>query len=84
MTTPAQPARATIAILGGGITGLTAAFRLVSRGYSVRLFEQTRRLGGSVGSECTEGWLIERGPNSLLESEPALAEIVQSLGCRTN
>ncbi len=80
MTTPAQPARATIAILGGGITGLTAAFRLVSRGYSVRLFEQTRRLGGSVGSECTEGWLVERGPNSLLESEPALAEIVQSLG----
>ena len=80
MTPSSSPALATVAVIGGGITGLTAAYRLVRQGHSVRLFEQGRRLGGSIGTECTEGWLVERGPNSLLESDDALTQFIKELG----
>ncbi len=57
-----------IAIVGGGVTGLTAAWRLHSHGHRVTLFEQSDRLGGAVTTVVRDGWLIESGPNSLLES----------------
>lgn len=69
-----------IAILGGGMTGLTAAYRLTRLGHRVRLFEQSGRLGGAIRSERTpEGWLIEAGPNSLQET-PAVAAFIAELG----
>lgn len=69
-----------IAILGTGITGLTAAHRLVTQGHRVRLFESSGRTGGAIGTERTDGWLIERGPNTLLENEPALTRLISELG----
>lgn len=71
-----------IAILGAGITGLTAAHRLHVLGHRVRVFEQSPRIGGAIGTEQTaDGWLIERGPNSILEgSEPALTSLLRELG----
>ncbi len=68
-----------IAILGAGITGLTAAHRLAVQGHKVRVFEQSGRTGGAIGTEQCEGWLIERGPNSLLEGDPALASLIREL-----
>jgi len=75
-----SPTSKKIAVVGGGITGLCAAHRLASQGYKVSLFEASARLGGSVGSLREGGWLIEKGPNTLLDGEPALAEIVSDLG----
>src|SRR3982751_3289701 len=69
-----------IAVLGAGITGLTAAFRLTQLGHRVRLFEASGRVGGAVHTERTDGWLIEGGPNSLLSGEPALANLITELG----
>ena len=57
-----------IAVVGGGITGLTAAWRLQAQGHSVTVFEQSDRLGGAVSTTINDGWLVENGPNSLLES----------------
>jgi oxygen-dependent protoporphyrinogen oxidase len=68
-----------IAILGAGITGLTAAHRLTKQGHAVRLFEQSSRTGGVIGSERIDGWLLEHGPNSLLENEPALTSLLAEL-----
>lgn len=65
-----------IAVLGGGITGLTAAYRLSQRGHRVRLFEQSARLGGAIRTETGDGWLAEAGPNSLQQS----AEVTALLG----
>lgn len=68
-----------IAILGAGITGLTAAHRLASQGFKVRVFEKSPRAGGVIGSESVDGWLIEHGPNSLLANEPALTALIAEL-----
>lgn len=67
-------------MLGAGITGLTAAHRLAAAGCHVRVFESTGRIGGAIGSERVDGWLVEHGPNSLLENEPALRTLIAELG----
>ena len=68
-----------IAILGAGVTGLAAAYRLAAKGHRVRVFEQNARIGGSVGTEAADGWLVETGPNSLQES-PELTALIRELG----
>ena len=69
-----------IAILGAGITGLTAAHRLTQRGHRVRVFESSDRIGGAIRTEMIDGWLIEAGPNSLLAGDPPLAALLVELG----
>lgn len=69
-----------VAIIGGGITGLTAAYRLKQRGVPVRLFEAAKRLGGVIQSERCGAYLAEFGPNSILETSPMIADLVRELG----
>src|SRR5215831_1694147 len=64
-----------VAIIGGGISGLTAAFHLEkarSLGADVRysIFEAGQRLGGSMYSDRVEGCLVEAGPDSFLTEKP--------------
>jgi oxygen-dependent protoporphyrinogen oxidase len=68
-----------IAVLGAGVTGLTAAHRLGLRGFRVRVFEANDRVGGVIRTERTGGWLIEAGPNSLLAGDSALAKLLDEL-----
>jgi oxygen-dependent protoporphyrinogen oxidase len=65
--------------VGGGVTGLTAAWRLHAQGHTVTVFEQSDRLGGAVSTTINDGWLIENGPNSLLES-PQFDALIADLG----
>ena len=76
----ATPSLKSIAVLGAGITGLTAALRLTQRGHRVRLFEAGDRVGGAIRTELSDGWLVEGGPNSLLAGDPALAALIEELG----
>ena len=74
-----------IAIIGGGIAGLAAAFELEQArksGAQVEyvLFEAADRLGGSLGSETINGSVLERGPDSFLTEKPAAAELCRELG----
>ncbi len=69
-----------IAIVGAGITGLTAAFRLHQQGHAVTLFERNRQPGGSVRTHRENGYLIEAGPNSLQYGAPELKALVRELG----
>jgi len=69
-----------IAIVGAGITGLTAAFRLHQSGQAVSLFERNPAPGGSVRTIRENGYLIEAGPNSLQYGAPELKAVVQELG----
>jgi oxygen-dependent protoporphyrinogen oxidase len=74
-----------IAIIGGGIAGLAAAYELEkarAAGASVKyaLFEERPRLGGSLDSEIVGGAVLDRGPDSFLTEKPAAAELCRELG----
>jgi oxygen-dependent protoporphyrinogen oxidase len=69
-----------VAIIGGGITGLTAAFCLKQRGIPVILLEAAGRVGGVIQSVRRDGYLAEFGPNSILETSPVISGLVRDLG----
>ena len=69
-----------VAIIGGGITGLTAAFCLKQRGIPVLLLEAADRVGGVIQSVRRDGYLAEFGPNSILETSPVISDLVRDLG----
>jgi len=71
-----------IAVIGAGISGLTAAYRLKRRGFSVAVIEAGSRAGGVIGTERVEGLLYERGPNSILDTSPRIDELLVDLGIR--
>ncbi|RMH78899.1 MAG: protoporphyrinogen oxidase [Calditrichaeota bacterium] len=74
------PTHSEIAIIGGGITGLATAYFLRRQGRDPIVLEKSLRLGGAIGTERVEGFLIEQGPNSILETTPVLQELIQGLG----
>ncbi|MGZ5428176.1 MAG: NAD(P)-binding protein, partial [Thermoanaerobaculia bacterium] len=59
-----------VVILGGGIAGLTAAFRRASAGETVVL-EAGPRAGGSIRTIREDGFTLECGPNTLRTTEAA-------------
>jgi oxygen-dependent protoporphyrinogen oxidase len=74
-----------IAVIGGGIAGLAAAFELEqarASGAAVAytLFEARERLGGCLSSEIVDGAVLERGPDSFLTEKPAAAQLCRELG----
>jgi len=74
-----------IAIIGGGIAGLAAAYELEkarAAGTPVEytLFEARERLGGSLASEIVNGAVLEKGPDSFLTEKPAAIELCRELG----
>lgn len=69
-----------VAIIGGGITGLTVAFYLQQRGVPVALYEATDRVGGAIQSLAQDGYLAEFGPNTILETSPKIAALVKDAG----
>jgi oxygen-dependent protoporphyrinogen oxidase len=74
-----------IAIVGGGIAGLAAAYELEkarAAGAAVEftLYEERPQLGGSLASEIVNGAVLERGPDSFLTEKPAAAELCRELG----
>lgn len=75
---PASPPRS-IAVVGAGLSGLTAAWRLHRAGHAVTVFERSPRVGGAIVTERHEGWLVEGGPNSLQLTAP-VAAVLDELG----
>ncbi len=55
-----------VAVLGGGISGLAAAYHLKKNNIDVTVFESTSSCGGSIKSKYINDFLIELGPNSML------------------
>ena len=69
-----------IAVIGSGITGLTAAYELKRRGLPVRVFESGTEVGGVIRSVRRNGFLAECGPNTLLETSPKIPALIRELG----
>jgi len=69
-----------VAVIGGGITGLTAGFCLQRKGVPVTVYEASQRVGGVIESIREEGYLAEFGPNTILETSPRIGELVRAAG----
>lgn len=78
--------RKKIAIVGGGITGLSAAYYLQKQikasqlAVDVQLVEASDRLGGRIHTIKKDGFTIERGPDSLLARKPEAMGLAKELG----
>jgi oxygen-dependent protoporphyrinogen oxidase len=74
-----------VAIIGGGISGLSAAYSLEQRRQSGApveyvVFEASPRLGGVVFTESVDGCVIEAGPDSFLTEKPWAADLCRKIG----
>jgi protoporphyrinogen/coproporphyrinogen III oxidase len=69
-----------VVVVGAGISGLTTAFWLRQSGIAVTVLEQDVVPGGTMRTRHEEGWLIETGPNSALETTPVFGEMFGLLG----
>ena len=70
-----------VAIVGGGIAGLAAAYELRQRGVSRPAFSKRHRApGGVITTERVDGWVIDGGPDSMLVQKPAAVALCRELG----
>lgn len=71
-----------IAVIGGGITGLAAAHRIITSEptANVTLFEGSSRLGGIIRTERRDGWLLELGPDSFITNKPGGVQLCADCG----
>ncbi len=75
-----------IAVIGGGIAGLAAAYELGiqardrGRRFAVDLYESTDRLGGVIRTEREGNFLLDAGPDSMLRAKPWALELCRELG----
>ncbi len=69
-----------VAVIGAGITGLTAAFYLKRRGVPVTVYEASGRVGGVIQSLQQDGYIAEFGPNTILETSPKITQLVRDAG----
>lgn len=72
-----------VAIIGGGITGLAAAFYLLKNAgdaFDFTLFEQSERLGGKIQTVKRSSFIIERGPDSIVSRKPAGISFIKDVG----
>ncbi len=81
---PSGPEVADVAIVGGGIAGLAAAWALVRETARapprVVVLEQARRLGGNVRTERLGPYLFEGGPDVMVSTKPAGVALCRELG----
>jgi protoporphyrinogen/coproporphyrinogen III oxidase len=75
-----------LVIVGGGITALAAAHRAVELARErnvdlhLRVVDARRRLGGTIATERTDGFLVEAGPDSFLSEKPWALDLCRRLG----
>lgn len=75
-----------VAVVGGGITGLSTAFYLQQEARNksipldIVLTEASERLGGKIQTERTDGFVMEKGPDSFLERKSSAKQLAMDLG----
>jgi protoporphyrinogen/coproporphyrinogen III oxidase len=67
-------------VVGAGISGLTLAWALRTRGTPVVVLEANDAVGGQIRSWTEDGFVLEAGPNGFLDREGAVAGVAERLG----
>jgi protoporphyrinogen oxidase len=70
----------TIAVVGGGLAGLSAAWELHRAGADVVVLHSERHPGGVIVTERRDGFVVEGGPDGFLSAEPDIQELARELG----
>src|SRR3989304_9651296 len=71
-----------VAVIGGGISGLSAAFWLLQNNIDILILEQADRPGGVIRSENIDGYLVDRAANCLLNYLPEVNILCDAVGIR--
>ena len=69
-----------IVVIGAGISGLATSFWLKKAGFKITILESNNNPGGAMITEIKDGYLIDYGPNSGLETTPHIRKIVDEIG----
>lgn len=69
-----------IVVIGAGISGLATAFQLQQAGLDVTVLEKNNQPGGAMDSRNIDGYLVDFGPNSGLETSPVIRKLVDDIG----
>lgn len=75
-----------VAVIGGGITGLTTALDVIEKAEAagqeieVTVLEAGEEPGGNIRTERIDGYTIENGPNGFLDNAPKTLELVRRIG----
>jgi protoporphyrinogen/coproporphyrinogen III oxidase len=69
-----------IVVVGGGISGLSAAWWLNKDGHDILVLDKNSEPGGVMESISTDHFLFDRGPNSGLETSPLIKQLVEEIG----
>lgn len=72
--------RTTVAVVGGGITGLMAALRASDQAPTLLLEASAEHLGGQIRTHRTDDGLFEGGPDTFLTTKPGALELCRELG----
>jgi protoporphyrinogen oxidase len=72
--------RPSVGIVGGGILGMTAAYRLAQQGVHVALYERSNDLGGLVGSFDFDGYPVDRFYHVILPTDDRVRGLAEELG----
>ncbi|XP_073143017.1 protoporphyrinogen oxidase, mitochondrial [Henckelia pumila] len=71
-----------VAVIGAGVSGLSAAYKLKLQGLNVTVFEADGRAGGMLRSVSHDGLIWDEGANTMTESEAAVGFLLDNLGLR--
>jgi oxygen-dependent protoporphyrinogen oxidase len=72
-----------VIVIGGGLAGLTVAYRLKQRGIEVQVLEASKAVGGKIGARKVGGEPFDVGANTVLESNDAVHKLIDELGLRS-
>ena len=80
MTGPVAASTGRVAVIGGGIAGLAAAYELKCEGVEAVVLEAGDRPGGSIDESRVGGLTVDSGPDGFVARDPAAAELCRRIG----
>jgi protoporphyrinogen/coproporphyrinogen III oxidase len=77
---PGRSVMTSAVVVGAGLSGLTAAYRLQQGGATVTVLESGPGPGGRVQTECHGGYIVDTGPDALTAGYSSYLKLVDDLG----